>query len=147
MDENIKGYIITADPSSLKNIVYDEVWQITRSGPDITGAIRVRDLSPSPELFNLYYKEWKNKNPEDWWHFYVQKFNKELNTEEKVNALRKLYLKVKAGKVIALICFCSDSRYCHRTLVGEYLIKYGVRVEEYKKAEKSPSEYVQLALF
>ncbi|MCL5058639.1 MAG: DUF488 domain-containing protein [Actinobacteria bacterium] len=147
MKNNLTGYIITASISSLKNIVCDEVWQITRSGPYVTGAIRVPELSPSPELFHQYIMEWKQKHPEEWWQLYTKRFIEEMNLEAKLNALRKLYLKAKAGKIIALVCFCSDSRYCHRTLVGDFLRGYDVDVVEYQKEKTNIDNYTQLALF
>jgi len=147
-----KGYVITASISSIKNIDCDEIWQITRSGKYLDGTVLVKNLSPSPELFNIYINEWKNKAPDYWWPLYEAKFNEELKTEEKLVALRKLWNLVKMGKVITIACFCKDSTYCHRTLVGNFLKKKNITVLEYQKEietieHNEYKEYKQLTLF
>jgi len=141
------GYVITANISSIKNIVCDEVWQITRSNKNISAVKWVPDLAPSPNLYSRFINEWKGKPGEDWWPIYKYQFEKELDTDEKLNALRKLWKLVKSGKVIALVCFCRDGRYCHRALVGDFLKRYGIRVEEYKKEKTVNNDYRQLKLF
>jgi len=139
------GYIITTDTASLKKVNCDEKWLITRAGIDIPNTLRVRELAPSSELFSRYIKEWRGKNPEEWWPLYKEDFCKELKTEEKLVQLRKLWKLVKIGKVIALVCFCKDNRYCHRTLVGDFLREAGIDVREIGKQKKNELEYVQLS--
>jgi len=141
------GYVITADISSIKNIICDEVWQITRSNKNISGVKWVPDLAPSPNLYSRFINKWKDKPGEEWWHTYKGQFEQELKTDEKLNALRKLWSLVESGKVIALVCFCRDSRYCHRTLVGEFLKRHGIRVEEYMKERAVNNDFEQLTLF
>jgi uncharacterized protein (DUF488 family) len=51
------------------------------------------------------------------------------------------------GKVVALVCFCKDSRYCHRTLVGDFLKEKGVDVFEMEKGRGGTPKYKQLSLF
>jgi uncharacterized protein YeaO (DUF488 family) len=127
------GYIVTTDVASLSKVDYDEAWLITRAGKDIPGTIRVKALSPEPALFSRYYHEWRTKDPYEWWPLYQQEFLKELETPEKIDAMRKLWTLVMNGKVVALVCFCKDSRYCHRTLVGDFLKEKGVDVFEMEK--------------
>lgn len=43
MNNFVEGYVITTNVASLSRIECDEVWLITRAGPDIEGAIRVRN--------------------------------------------------------------------------------------------------------
>lgn len=143
---NSRGYVITADVSSVKNIICDEVWQITRAGNHIPGTLWVPDLAPGPQLFKRYLHEWKDRPGNEWWDRYKELFEQELRTDEKLNALRKIWNYVESGRVIALVCYCRDSRYCHRTLVGNFLEQHGVRVEEHKKA-KNNTEVAQLTLF
>jgi len=121
---------------------------ITRAGPEIPGVIRVKGLSPSQSLFTQYLREWRDKDPELWWSQYTDLFNKELHTDEKLMTLRRLWRLVRSGKVIALACYCTDSRYCHRTLVGDFLRQKGVRVEEKSvKQQESQVEFEQLSMF
>ncbi len=141
------GYVITASISSIKNIVCDEVWQITRSNKNIPGTLWVPDLAPSPDLYRQFLNQWKDKPGEEWWHFYKNRFEQELKTGEKLNALRKIWYLVQSGKVIALVCFCKDNNYCHRSLVGDFLKQYGIRVEEYTKDRTINDGYKQLTLF
>jgi uncharacterized protein YeaO (DUF488 family) len=140
------GYVITASISSIKNIVCDEVWQITRSNKYISGAKWVPGLAPSSTLYRRFINEWKDRHGDEWWHTYKVQFEKELQTNEKLNALRRLCNLVKTGKVIALVCFCRDSQYCHRTLVGDFLRQQGIRAKEYEK-EMAENNYEQLTLF
>lgn len=131
MERKPKGYVITADISNINKIECDEVWQITRSGNTISGTIWEPALAPSHQLYKRYLNEWKDGPAEEWWSLYKEIFEKELGTPEKLNALIKLTQLIKAGKVIALVCYCRDSKYCHRTLVSEALQKHGINVEEY----------------
>jgi len=141
------GYVVTSNIASIKNIVCDEVWQITRSGKYISGALWMPELAPGPYLYRRFVFEWKNKPVKEWWHTYKDEFEKELKTKEKINALRKLRSLVESGKVIALVCFCKESKYCHRTLIGDLLKQYGIRVEELTKDKSSTNTYEQLTLF
>ncbi|HBQ28466.1 MAG TPA: hypothetical protein DD719_03475 [Desulfotomaculum sp.] len=149
MKTNSKGYVITADVSSIRDIICDEVWQITRSSKHISGTVWVPELAPSSQLFEKYLKEWKDNPVEEWWYLYKDAFNKELKSAKKLGALKKLGRLVESGRIIALICFCRDSDHCHRALVGELLKQCGVEVEEYVKKKKTETHtYVeQLTLF
>lgn len=147
MNNNPSGYVITAAISSIKDIVCDEVWQITRSSRNITGAIWMHALAPSPDLYKSFLYEWKDKPGEEWWPIYKELFEQELKAEDKLSALKRLQSLVKSGKVIALVCFCRDSRYSHRTLVGEYLKQHGIRVDEFIKEKSMNNDVEQLAFF
>lgn len=143
----MKGQIITASISSLRNIDCDEIWQITRVNKEISGLIWVPELAPSPALFNQYLHEWKDKPAEEWWSKYEEKFNEELSSPEKLPVLRTLWRSIESGKKIALVCFCSDGKYCHRRLVGNYLERHGVRVIEYIKEKNVGTTPEQGELF
>jgi uncharacterized protein YeaO (DUF488 family) len=147
MDKNSRGYVITASISSLRNIKCDEVWQITRVNNEISGTLWIPELAPSPALFNTYLKEWKGKPADQWWSEYEVKFVDELRSPEKLSKLRKLWRSVESGRTIALVCFCTNSKYCHRSLVGKFLERHGVKVEEFAKSEDDLGVPEQIELF
>ncbi|WP_047150829.1 DUF488 domain-containing protein [Aneurinibacillus tyrosinisolvens] len=125
------GKLYTTNPAGLKNLkVEAELWQITRAGYDLPDTVIVKNLSPSPELFKRFIRSWKGKPPKEWWPEYENLFSKELETDEKIRSLRDVYKKLLQGKNVVLICFCADHRYCHRRLVGEFFLPYGVKAEE-----------------
>lgn len=143
-----EGYIITADTASLRKLKCDEIWLITRAGKDIPGTIRVQELSPGPILFNKYLKEWRGQDPEEWWPKYEEEFIKQLQKEETLSTLRQLWKMIKTGKVVALVCYCKDSRYCHRSLVGKFLNNVGIVVEEANyKSTSATSVFEQMSMF
>lgn len=99
-------------------------------------------------LFNRYLSEWRGQKPELWWPKYVEIFTQELKTEKKLSTLRHLFKLVKSGKVIGLACFCKDARFCHRTLVGEFLRGYGIEVKEFRNTNaNSQAPHEQLSIF
>lgn len=125
------GKLYTSNVSGLRRLNANaEIWQITRSGITIPKAVLVRNLSPSPELYNTYLNEWKHLTPKVWWHKYEERFLNELKTDDKLNCLREIYKKLFAGINIVLVCFCRDHNYCHRKLVGEFFIPYGIIAQE-----------------
>lgn len=140
---NPTGKLYTSNPSGLKYIKEDvELWQIMRAGYDLSEALRVQELSPSDELFQTYIRAWKNKSSKEWWPLYEQRFQKEMQSEEKLKGLRAVYKKLLLGQNIVLICFCDDHRICHRKLVGEFFEPYGV-----KAIELNPVKTEQISLF
>jgi len=148
--ENGKGKVITASVSSLKHLEFDQVWQITRGGPDIRGAVRVFDFAPSTGLFNRYHQEWKNRPAEEWWSFYELQFEEELRSRGRLDAVDTLRSLVESGKTVALVCFCKDGTHCHRSLIGRFLMELGFSVEEDDgKQNDSPERerYEQITLF
>lgn len=130
--DKVPGKVITAPVSRVKEILpqCEEIWLITRAGKDIPGTIRVRGLSPGPELYKKYVEEWKETDPREWWPAYVSKFMEELGLPEKRAALRKLWRLLQMGKNVGLVCFCPDPGFCHRTIIGDVLREKGVHVEE-----------------
>ncbi|MBM7853901.1 uncharacterized protein YeaO (DUF488 family) [Desulfohalotomaculum tongense] len=148
MEMKKEGLVITTNVSSLKKLKCDQIWLIARAGKEIPGTLRVRELAPSKQLFQRYINEWRFKDPEEWWHLYREQFYNELNKEEKLKPLRYLWKLVKSGETIALVCFCRDYRYCHRSLVGDFLRNAGLVVKEFSSKESSSiSKYEQISLF
>lgn len=131
MNTSPKGHIITTAISSLRYIQCDEIWQITRVNSEIKGTLWIPALAPSPTLYNKHQHEWKDKSPDTWWSLYEERFNEELKTREKLEALRKLWRLIAEGKSVTLACFCPNQNYCHRSLVGIFLERQGIEVIEF----------------
>lgn len=66
------------------------------------------------------------------WENYHQRYMKEViyNPNSKP-ALDVIYNHLKAGENIALICYCNDSRECHRSILGNYYSEFGVNVYDF----------------
>lgn len=138
-----KGKLYTSNPAGLKFFKEEaDLLQIMRAGPDLVNTIRVKELSPSDQLFQSYIRSWRTKPPEKWWPLYEERFMDELKTEEKIYGLREVYKKLLLGRNVVLICFCDDHRICHRKLVGEFFKPYGVEA-----IELNPIRSEQISLF
>ena len=147
MNTSPKGHIITTAISSLKHINSDEIWQITRVNSEIKGTLWVPELAPSQALYSKHQHEWKEKPPETWWPLYEERFNNELKSSEKLDALRKLWRLIADGKSVALACFCPNHNYCHRSLVGNFLERQGIEVIEFDIRSVKEKGHSQLDLF
>ncbi|HDR7805742.1 MULTISPECIES: DUF488 family protein, N3 subclade [Bacillus] len=138
-----KGRLYTSNPAGLRFLKEEaEIWQITRGGISIPNTILVRGLSPSPQLFQTFIQDWKDKPFNEWWDLYEKRFLVEMKNDEKLRGLRDVYKKLLMGKNVVLVCFCKDHRYCHRRLVGEFFKPYGVEA-----IELNPISQDQLSLF
>lgn len=147
MQKGAPGKVITAAVSHLKDMECDVVWRITRAGPTIKGVKRVLDFAPSNALFDHYQHEWKGRDPEQWWPLYERRFVKYLADHRNGRTVELLQQLVRSGKTVALVCFCSDSRYCHRSLVARFLRDKGLPVEEFSERD-APNLYGrQLSFF
>lgn len=88
------------------------------------------ELAPNKQLFKKYLTEWKGRAGDEWFEEYKKRFVEQLKEPEVKEKLRTLYkLVMHENKNIVLVCFCEDYRYCHRSIIGEYLESYGVPVE------------------
>ena len=122
-----RGQLFTTNPKGISKFDLDaEYLLITRAGYDIPNTTRVSALSPSPKLFHRYITSWRGHSPYDWWPEYEKLFLEELKSEEKLTALRYVYKQLLMSKNIILICYCNDHRFCHRRLVAEFFVTYGV---------------------
>ncbi|WP_099203906.1 DUF488 family protein, N3 subclade [Scatolibacter rhodanostii] len=105
---------------------YDEVWAIVRSLKSKSNKIRqVKELSPTSDLFFKYLK-WKKDgvwNETKFKEEYVPQFlqNLKYGQEKGYEKLNELYQKDKDGKKIALLCFCTDEKMCHRSIIAGLL--------------------------
>lgn len=102
---------------------YDEVWMVVRSlktkQPWMT---HVPELSPNWSLFTWSQKMIKAGQ------FTHEVFNKKyrpefmtqiMNDISAHDKLNELIAKSRAGKQIAVVCFCKDASLCHRSLLKE----------------------------
>jgi len=123
--------IITAPLSAVRRIQCDERWLITRVEARAEGIRWVPELAPSQRLYSRYMEEWKGLASERYWDIYVDIFNEELKTKEKLGALRKLWTLSSEGVSVALFCYCLKPTHCHRSLIADFLRSHGAPVMEY----------------
>lgn len=113
---------------------YDYVCYITRSVRNqIAGTYVIKDLSPSPELFNLYLT-WKRQgrwNRQMFLDEYLWRFTRDMEQGNGGIGVKKMrqIAELSKYKNIALMCFCEDEFMCHRSIVGQWLIEMGAEVK------------------
>lgn len=119
---------------------FDEVYYIVRSFKGKTDDTHkwVPTLSPSWDLFK-YYLDLKNQNKFDYNTFlsgYVPRFLQEMQSPEAQKWLNYL-VQVSRTKNIALTCFCTDEKMCHRSIIHALLDNMGADIRpakiDYKK--------------
>ena len=138
MNEQSKGMVFTGQVANVARTVVDygidEVWVIVRSYKqklkDIAGTpiLHVPELSPSPELFQVYLSL-KNRNQWDAEAFkntYVPRFLHEMLDETARHWLTQLVNATKNGKRTLLLCYCQEEALCHRSIVKGLLQGRGV---------------------
>lgn len=119
---------------------FDEVWAIVRYYRGKSDWItHVPELSPSQLLVARYSKlklagEW-NKSSFD--EKYLPVFLREMKAPAARNKLNELYRADKAGKRIALVCFCADESLCHRSIIAGFLQGVGCDVKTANGADYS----------
>ena len=116
---------------NLRRYKPDEVWAIVRSLKYKPSNVeQVTELSPSPSLFRTYLGL-KNRgawNENTFNAVYRPAFMAQIKNDPAAQKkLNELIKKHKAGKHIVLVCFCSDARLCHRSLISEMLTERGVK--------------------
>ena len=102
---------------------YDEIWLIVRSLKNMpygNNIYHVPQLSPSPDLFHTYLSlkkagKWDTKAFDE---IYIPRFLNEMKSSEALTYLNILSEKSKK-KDILIVCYCSDERTCHRSLVKQ----------------------------
>ena len=124
------GKAVTCSFKQSKSYNADEKWLITRGKKDLPGYKRVPELAPSEELFNKYINHWKGKPGHIWWSKYKSEFMKQFKKPQFLIQLALLYEKVQnQNKNILLVCFCENVEYCHRKLIGFFLLEKGLKVQ------------------
>lgn len=112
--------------SDVKPGQFDETWAVVRSMKQPSSWIKqVPELSPSSALFRRYWNEWKpsgNWNRQTFETQYAPQFLHQLSHDQQaVDRLNQLYAMDKAGRRIALVCFCTDETLCHRSILAGIL--------------------------
>lgn len=99
--------------------------------------LQYKKLAPKYDFF----MEWKENHDND---YYIRCFNEQvlnkLNAEQVVKELDSILLNAtttidyngnpKEAPSVALVCYEKPSDFCHRHLVAEWLIRFGVEVKE-----------------
>lgn len=131
--------IKTTNIRRCRPVEYDDVYLIVRNIASLEKsksgllkkAVHVPDLSPSKTLFYRYL-DWKKAgewNQEKFDNDYRPFFTNEIVNNPAAQAwLDKIEIESKAGRKIALLCFCDDETTCHRHIVGEMLKNRGCSV-------------------
>ena len=102
---------------------YDEIWLIVRSlkhMPAGHNIYHVPQLAPSLDLFYTYLSlkrsgKWGVKAFDE---IYKPRFLNEMRSAEALTYLNALAEKSKV-KDILIVCYCTDKRTCHRSLVKQ----------------------------
>lgn len=123
---------------------YDDVWAIVRFYKGKSSWIKqVSDLAPSKSLC-LKYNRLKDEgkwNKSAFENIYLPEFLNEMCCEQARKRLNELYKADRAGKNIALLCFCQDESLCHRSIIAGIL--QGVGCNVHTKLDKDYSKYYQ----
>lgn len=111
---------------------YDETLAIVRSYKSKSDWIFQKEiLSPSWDLFKKYRRmaEQGIWGKDTFQNIYVPQFLQEMHSNAAKKELNRLYLSDKAGKNIALTCFCPDESLCHRSIIAGLLQGAGCQVQ------------------
>lgn len=118
--------------SNVKKDQYDKVYAPVRSLKNPAPWMeQIKDLAPSSVLLSKYLtlKEDKNWNQETFQSIYVPEFLHGLKTNKSaIQWLNQLYKDDRAGKNIALVCFCPDETLCHRSILAGLLAGAGANI-------------------
>ncbi len=118
---------------NIKENEFDEVWAIVRSMRSCPAWMQqVPELSPKLDLF-FAYRQLTNEgawNQAAFQNMYVPRFLQGLADDRQATAekLNYLWKQDKAGRKIALVCFCSDEMTCHRSIIAGMLQGAGCNV-------------------
>lgn len=112
----------------LSNINADVRLFVVRQRPRTlpSGWIWVPQMAPSEELF-CQYRAWVRAG--QWpakWPVYEQRFKAEMPAMRRY--LDRVEEHLRAGRAVALACYCQDPAYCHRRIFGEYFQAKGYPV-------------------
>ena len=112
---------------------------IAGSPPETWDGLEYRKLAPKWSFF----KEWKHNNDNNFYiqHFYEEVLNK-LNPDK---VIEELFEKVgsKTDLTFALVCYEKPKEFCHRHLVGSWLMQHGYSVKEYTDVAGSTKDLEQ----
>jgi len=110
-----------------ENVAADIRLQVTRTRP-FPGWIWVPQMAPSEKLFRQYLNWRKQDLWPGKWPEYESAFLREMEGMKKY--LDRIEGQLRAGRSVALACFCKDVRYCHRSLLGRYFTERSFQVDQ-----------------
>lgn len=130
--------VLTSYYANIKNIPNDYTLISISGGitPEIEKVIDIHDKSLAPSL--SIFKEYKDGYDTE---LYTKRFRSEVLP--KVDLNKKLVewaeKTTKDKNKFVLLCYETPKDFCHRHLVAEEFLKYGVIVKEYKQPEEETS--------
>ena len=118
--------IYTSYYANLRNLAMDIIpISIAGRAPDWYYGLEYKKLAPKRYFFNI----WKENGDND---YYIRHFKKEvldlLDARQVVSDL----IKLSGGKDIALLCYETPDKFCHRHLVADWLTENDYYVDEFK---------------
>lgn len=106
----------------LKIDEFDQIWCVTRSKKSVVrNSIRVECLAPSIELFNDSQTAKKEDRFNEFFEQeYVSRYLDQIrNNHEAMTMLQYLKYLSDSGQRCAIVCFCKDEKFCHRSLIKQ----------------------------
>ncbi|MBQ8302793.1 MAG: DUF488 family protein [Clostridia bacterium] len=89
--------------------------------------LQYKKLAPKYSFFSI----WKETQDND---YYIEHYNSEVLEKLSVdNVVNELITLAECSDTIALVCYESPEKFCHRHLVAKWLSQNGYEVEEYNK--------------
>ena len=118
--------IYTSSYANVRNLAMGIVpISIAGKAPDWYYGLEYKKLAPKRCFFNI----WKENGDND---YYIRHFKKEvldlLDARQVVSDL----IKLSDGKDIALLCYETPDKFCHRHLVADWLTENDYYVDEFK---------------
>jgi hypothetical protein len=112
---------------------FDACYAVVRSlRRPMSGVEQLAVLSPSPQLFHDYLR-WRDAgtwNLETFQKLYTPRFLDQIqNDPAAIRTMMELaYRSTEGGERIQLVCFCTDVRTCHRSILAEMFRAIGCNV-------------------
>ena len=125
----MKGILYLNSIRDFSSIQCDFRFEITRypklqKYPQVT---LMQSLAPSVRLLNFFKAH--TKLSEDTLLTYYYQYKMELsNSIQAKKDIKYIQDCLDQGNSVQLICFCSDFRYCHRTILGKWFEQKGYSV-------------------
>ena len=125
---------------------YDEIWFIVRSAKNCIKLLdnkkvkQITELSPNYRLFKKYL-ELKNAgkwNHDTFLNVYVPDFLNQIRYDDNFKK-RIIELKQNPNRNYGLVCFCSEERKCHRSIVAAICYMNDITV----KTKHDINEYIK----
>lgn len=124
----MKGKLYLSSIRTFSQVNVPHRFEITRYPkleiyPQVT---QLKCLAPSKRLLSFFKSQ--PKNNDSLLTYYFQYKQEISNSIEAQKALKNIERLLDNGEDVQLICFCPDYRYCHRTILGQWLERKGYEV-------------------